>query len=77
MGKFKYAEQWGIHSASEQEPIKAITPKNDLAKETQRLDTLVVRCKVGVAWVELLPMKRRLKFRVYNDCPQNKSEVTN
>ncbi|KAG2742670.1 hypothetical protein P692DRAFT_20748802, partial [Suillus brevipes Sb2] len=50
-------------------------PKNDPAKETQRLDTLVAKCKVGVAWVELLPMKTRLKFGVYNDRPQNEAEV--
>jgi hypothetical protein len=56
-------------------PIEAIAPKNDPAKETQRLDTLVAKCKVGVAWVELLPMKTRLKFGVYNDRPQNEAEV--
>ncbi|KAG2738775.1 hypothetical protein P692DRAFT_20882247 [Suillus brevipes Sb2] len=56
-------------------PIEAIAPKNDPAKETQRLDTLVAKCKVGVAWIDLLAMKRRLKFGVYNDRPQNEAEV--
>lgn len=56
-------------------PIEAIAPKNDPAKETQRLDTLVAKCKVGVAWIDLLAMKKRLKFGVYNDRPQNEAEV--
>ncbi|KAG2130917.1 hypothetical protein DEU56DRAFT_914675 [Suillus clintonianus] len=56
-------------------PIEAIVPTTDIAKETQKLDSQVAKCKVGVAWVDLLAIAGRLKFGVYNDRPQNESET--
>ncbi|KAG1761152.1 hypothetical protein EDD22DRAFT_954302 [Suillus occidentalis] len=35
-------------------PIEAVPPKMDVAKETQKLDAMVAKCKIGVAWVDLL-----------------------
>ncbi|KAG1770783.1 hypothetical protein EV702DRAFT_1049234 [Suillus placidus] len=56
-------------------PIEALAPKTDIAKETQKLDTQVAKCKVGVAWVNLLDIAKRLTFGVYNDRPENDAEV--
>ncbi|KAG2336538.1 hypothetical protein BDR05DRAFT_1005753 [Suillus weaverae] len=56
-------------------PIEALAPKTDIAKETQKLDTQVAKCKAGVAWVNLLEIAKRLKFGVYNDRPENDAET--
>ncbi|KAG1802532.1 uncharacterized protein BJ212DRAFT_1304810 [Suillus subaureus] len=56
-------------------PVEPHIPKNDIAKETQRLDTQVTKCKVGVAWIDLLEMQDRLKFGKYNDRPPNDAEI--
>lgn len=56
-------------------PIEAVVPKTDLAKETQKLDAQVAKCKMGIAWVNLLAISKRLKFGVYNDRPENEAET--
>lgn len=56
-------------------PIEASIPKVDIAKETQKLDNQVAKCKVGIAWVDLLGIAGRLKFGVYNDRPENETET--
>ncbi|KAG1810983.1 uncharacterized protein BJ212DRAFT_1484104 [Suillus subaureus] len=56
-------------------PIEVTIPKTDLAKETQKLDNQVAKCKVGIAWVDLLAIAGRLKFGVYNDRPENETEM--
>ncbi|KAG1719365.1 hypothetical protein EDD22DRAFT_854997, partial [Suillus occidentalis] len=56
-------------------PIEAVPPKMDVAKETQKLDAMVAKCKIGVAWVDLLNVAKRLKFGVYNDRPENEAET--
>ncbi|KAG1758542.1 hypothetical protein EDD22DRAFT_956780 [Suillus occidentalis] len=56
-------------------PIEAVAPKTDVAKETQKLDTQVAKCKLGVAWVDLTKIAKRLKFGVYNDRPENDAET--
>ncbi|KAG1725397.1 hypothetical protein EDD22DRAFT_853683 [Suillus occidentalis] len=54
-------------------PIEAVPLKMDVAKETQKLDTMVVKCKIRVAWVDLLNIAKRLKFS--NDRPENEAET--
>ncbi|KAG1739081.1 hypothetical protein EDD22DRAFT_959421 [Suillus occidentalis] len=56
-------------------PIEASIPKVDIAKETHKLDNQVAKCKVGIAWVDLLKIGNRLKFGVYNDRPENETET--
>ena len=46
----------------------------DLGKQTQQLDKKVAKCKVGVAWVNLLTMKNPLTFGKYNDRLEKDSE---
>ncbi|KAG1719863.1 hypothetical protein EDD22DRAFT_854788, partial [Suillus occidentalis] len=55
--------------------IEAVPPKMDVAKETQKLDAMVAKCKIGVAWVDLLNVAKHLKFGVYNDRPENEAET--
>ncbi|KAG2336036.1 hypothetical protein BDR05DRAFT_1063727 [Suillus weaverae] len=59
----------------DERPILPQIPKTDIAKETQRLDTQVAKCKAGVAWINLLEMQDRLKFGKYNDRPPNDAEI--
>jgi len=40
----------------------------------QQLDKKVAKCKVGVAWVNLLTMKNQLMFSKYNDQMEKDSE---
>lgn len=56
-------------------PIEPVAPKTDIAKETQRLDAQVAKCKMGIAWVDVLKIEKRLKFGVYNDRPKNEAET--
>lgn len=35
----------------------------------------MAKCKVGIAWVNLLEIADRLKFGVYNDRPENETET--
>ncbi|KAG2029474.1 hypothetical protein BDR03DRAFT_1018338 [Suillus americanus] len=56
-------------------PVQPQKPKNNIAQETQRLDTQLAKCKVGVAWINLLEMQDRLKFGRYNDRPPNDTEI--
>jgi len=55
--------------------VEAKIVKDDVAKETQRLDSQVAKCKVGVAWIDLLKIRNGLKFGVYNDRPENETET--
>ncbi|KAG1765579.1 hypothetical protein EDD22DRAFT_951058 [Suillus occidentalis] len=56
-------------------PIEAVPLKMDVAKETQKLDAQVVKCKIGVAWVDLLNVAKHLKFGMYNNWPENEVET--
>ncbi|KAG2122756.1 uncharacterized protein EDB93DRAFT_1259236 [Suillus bovinus] len=56
-------------------PVEAVAPKHDAGKEIKRLDTEVIKSKVGVAWINMLAMGERLKFGVYNDRPENDAET--
>lgn len=49
--------------------------KTDIAKETQKLNAQIAKCKVGVAWVDLLKISKCLKFGIYNDHPENEAET--
>ncbi|KAG2355343.1 hypothetical protein BDR07DRAFT_1493324 [Suillus spraguei] len=56
-------------------PVRAEAPENDLGKETQRLDTLVAKCKAGIAWLNILTFAHRFKFGIYNNRPENETET--
>jgi hypothetical protein len=51
----------------DERPIEAQAPKVDLGKQTQQLDKKVAKCKVGVAWVNLLMMENPMTFGKYNN----------
>jgi len=59
----------------DQRPIQPQTSEQDIGKETQRLDTLVAKCKAGVAWVNLLAIAKQLQFGEYNDRLENDNET--
>ncbi|KAG2029473.1 hypothetical protein BDR03DRAFT_1018337 [Suillus americanus] len=63
------------HLHLDQRPIQAQAPQHDIGKETQRLDTLVAKCKVGVAWVNLLDIGKQMMFGEYNDRMENDAET--
>ncbi|KAG1760401.1 hypothetical protein EDD22DRAFT_848525 [Suillus occidentalis] len=56
-------------------PIEAVPPKMDVAKKIQKLDAMVAKCKIGVAWVDLLNIAKCLKFGVYNNQPENEAKT--
>ncbi|KAG2063371.1 hypothetical protein BDR04DRAFT_1123303 [Suillus decipiens] len=56
-------------------PVTAEAPANNISKEMQKLDTLVGKCKVGVAWMNILVYVLHLKFGTYNDRPKNDTET--
>ncbi|KAG1755295.1 uncharacterized protein EDB91DRAFT_1242496 [Suillus paluster] len=56
-------------------PVEALAPKHDIGKKTQKLDSEVARCRVGVAWIDLLEIGERLRFGVYNDRAENEAET--
>jgi hypothetical protein len=56
-------------------PIEPLALKMDVAKETQKLDMQVTKCKLGVAWVDLTKIVKHLKFGVYNNRPENDVET--
>jgi hypothetical protein len=59
----------------DERPIEAKTAKDDVAKETLRLDSQVAKCRAGVAWIDLLKIRNKLTFGVYNDRPENEVET--
>ncbi|KAG1735361.1 uncharacterized protein EDB91DRAFT_1083809 [Suillus paluster] len=56
-------------------PVEALAPKHDIGKKTQKLDSEIARCRVGVAWIDLLEIGERLRFRAYNDRAENEAET--
>ncbi|KAG1726753.1 hypothetical protein EDB19DRAFT_1833324 [Suillus lakei] len=72
------ADNAGESSASplhlDTRPIQAVKAENDVGQEMQKLDTQLAKCRAGVAWIDLLKMAKRLKFGVYNDRAENKTE---
>src|SRR5882757_5568740 len=59
----------------DERPIEAKTAKDDIAKETLRLDSQVAKSKAGVAWINLLKIRSKLTFGVYNDRLENEVET--
>jgi hypothetical protein len=59
----------------DERPVEAKIAKDDVAKETQRLDSQVAKSKAGVAWIDLLKIRNALTFGVYNDRPENDVET--
>lgn len=64
-----------MHLQLNQWPIEVAPWKIDLGKEMQKLDSWVAKCRVGVAWMNLLQHGGTLKFGVYNDQPENDAET--
>ncbi|KAG2053965.1 hypothetical protein BDR06DRAFT_1008156 [Suillus hirtellus] len=69
-------DEGGSHLLLNQHPIEPAPPEIDLGKETQKLDSWVAKCKVGITWVNLLEIGDMLKFSVYNNCPENDVETS-
>ncbi|KAG0692122.1 hypothetical protein DFH29DRAFT_1009329 [Suillus ampliporus] len=63
------------HLHLDERPIKALPVKNDIGKETQKLDTQLAKNRMGVAWIDLLKTPNKLKFGTYNDRPENDAET--
>lgn len=59
----------------DERPVETKIAKDDVAKEMQHLDSQVVKCKAGVAWINLLNIQNGLTFRVYNNHLENKVET--
>ncbi|KAG1760404.1 hypothetical protein EDD22DRAFT_954997 [Suillus occidentalis] len=74
-GGKKSKEDGGLVLHMNNRPIKVSMPKVDIAKETQRLNNQVAKCEVGITWVDLLKIGQQLKFWVYNNRPENKTEM--
>ncbi|KAG1725971.1 hypothetical protein EDB19DRAFT_1833590 [Suillus lakei] len=56
-------------------PIEPQVLQNDIGDATQRLDNLIAKCRVGVAWVDLLKIGDNLLFGEYNDRLENEAET--
>ncbi|KAG2053955.1 hypothetical protein BDR06DRAFT_971872 [Suillus hirtellus] len=56
-------------------PLEPLVLENDVAKQTQKLDMQVGKCKAGVGWMNILALSKQLKFGTYNDRAENESET--
>ncbi|KAG1823904.1 uncharacterized protein BJ212DRAFT_707908 [Suillus subaureus] len=56
-------------------PVQAKERTTDPAQNTQRMDAALAKCRIGVAYIDILKIKNSLLFGKYNDQPQEAREV--
>ncbi|KAG2337508.1 hypothetical protein BDR05DRAFT_952582 [Suillus weaverae] len=56
-------------------PVQAKERTTDPAQNTQRMDAALAKCRIGVAYIDILKIKNSLVFGKYNDRPQEPREV--
>ncbi|KAG1758536.1 hypothetical protein EDD22DRAFT_956775 [Suillus occidentalis] len=56
-------------------PVQAKERTTDPAQNTQRMDAALAKCRIGVAYIDILKIKNSLVFGKYNDRPQEPKEV--
>jgi hypothetical protein len=56
-------------------PVEANAPTNDPAQATQKMDMQLAKCRLGVAYIDILKIQNPLVFGKYNDRPQVEREV--
>ncbi|KAG2045766.1 hypothetical protein BDR06DRAFT_351950 [Suillus hirtellus] len=64
-----------LRAKMDKRPVKANTPTNDPAQATQRMDRQLAKCRLGVAYIDILKIQDTLLFGKYNDRPQVDKEV--
>jgi hypothetical protein len=57
-------------------PVKVIIPTNNPALATQMMDMQLAKCRLGVAYIDILKIQSSLMFGRYNDRPQVEREVS-
>jgi hypothetical protein len=55
--------------------VEANAPTNDPAQATQKMDTQLAKCRLGMAYIDILKIQNSLVFGKYNDRPQVEREV--
>ncbi|KAG1901145.1 uncharacterized protein F5891DRAFT_1187843 [Suillus fuscotomentosus] len=56
-------------------PVQAKERTTNPAQNTQRMDAVLAKCRIGVAYIDILKIKNSLVFGKYNDRPQEPREV--
>jgi hypothetical protein len=56
-------------------PVQAKERTTDPAQNTQRMDAALAKCRIGVAYIDILKIKNSLVSGKYNDRPQEPKEV--
>ena len=56
-------------------PVEANAPTNDPAQATQKMDMQLAKCRLGVAYIDIVKIQNPLLFGKYNNRPQVEREV--
>jgi hypothetical protein len=56
-------------------PVEANAPTNDPAQAAQKMDMQLAKCRLGVAYIDVIKIQNPLLFGKYNDRPQVEKEV--
>ncbi|KAG2031386.1 hypothetical protein BDR03DRAFT_986444 [Suillus americanus] len=64
-----------LRAKMDKRPVEANAPTNDPAQATQKMDMQLAKCRLGVAYIDILNIQNPLLFGKYNDRPQVEREV--
>ncbi|KAG1739681.1 hypothetical protein EDB19DRAFT_1978076 [Suillus lakei] len=64
-----------LRATMDKRPVEASAPTNDPAQATQKMDMQLARCRLGVAYIDIVKIQNPLLFGKYNNRPQVEREV--
>ncbi|KAG1727323.1 hypothetical protein EDB19DRAFT_1914266 [Suillus lakei] len=64
-----------LRAKMDKRPVEANAPTNDLAQATHKMDMQLAKCRLGVAYIDIVKIQNPLLFGKYNDRPQLEREV--
>ncbi|KAG1720748.1 hypothetical protein EDB19DRAFT_1917761 [Suillus lakei] len=62
-----------VRAKIDKRPVEANTPANDPAQATQKMDMQLAKCRLGVAYIDIVKIQNPLLFGKYNNRPQKES----
>ncbi|KAG1863221.1 hypothetical protein DFJ58DRAFT_774470 [Suillus subalutaceus] len=64
-----------LRAKMDKRPVEANALTNDPAQATQKMDMQLAKCRLGVAYIDILKIRNPLLFGKYNDRPRVEREV--
>ncbi|KAG2354423.1 hypothetical protein BDR07DRAFT_1494637 [Suillus spraguei] len=64
-----------LRAKMDKRPVEANAPTNDPAQATRKMDAQLAKCRLGVAYIDILKIQNTLLFGKYNDRPEVEKEV--